>query len=68
MLTALHIMYARDTIVNALGGVVTASVQERDAEAEESKSPMELTSADLIPMGRASQRILVDLVVMMLDR
>ena len=36
-------------IVNALSGVVTASVQEQDAEAE-SKSPMELTSADLLPM------------------
>ena len=51
MLTALQIMYARDTIVNALSGVVTASVQEKDAEAE-SKSPMELTSADLLPMTR----------------
>lgn len=51
VLTALQIAYARDTIVNALGGVVMASAQEKDVEAE-AQSPIELTSAGLLPMGR----------------
>lgn len=43
VLTALQIAYARDTIVNALQGVVMTSVQEKDSETE-AKSPIELTS------------------------
>lgn len=44
VLTALQIAYARDTIVNALGGVVMTSVKEKDADAEV-QTPVELSSA-----------------------
>ena len=45
VLTALQIAYARDTIVNALSGVVLTSVQEKDTQSDST------TSVDGIPLS-----------------